>query len=87
MHNCSWKRNSYPKSSVLPIEFFDHARTNITHLDPVLDHFGAATVAIPGIFGFRSEIATCFSTEPVSEPVPMAVYGVLLDLHVSKSSA
>ena len=56
-------------------------------MDPVLDHFGAVTVAIPGIFGFRSEIATCFSTEPVSEPVPMAVYGVLLDLHVSKSSA
>ena len=38
-------------------------------------------------FRVRSEIATCFSTEPVSEPVPMAVYGVLLDLHVSKSSA
>ena len=57
------------------------------HFEPVLDHFGTATVAIPGIFGFRSEIATCFSTEPVSEPVPMAVYGVLLDLHVSKSSA
>ena len=60
---------------------------DIRHFDPVLDHFGAVTVAIPGIFGFRSEIATCFSTEPVSEPVPMAVYGVLLDLHVSKSSA
>ena len=58
------------------------------HLDSVLDHFGAVTVAIPEIFWFRSEIATCFSTEPVSEPVPMAVYGgVLLDLHVSKSSA
>ena len=24
------------------------------HLDPVLDHFGAATVAIPGNFGFRT---------------------------------
>ena len=63
-------------------------RTDDTrHFDPVLDHFGAVTVAIPGIFRFRSEIATRFSTEPVSEPVPMAVYGVLLDLHVSKSSA
>jgi len=57
------------------------------HFEPVLDHFGTATVAIHINFGFRSEIATCFSTEPVSEPVPMAVYGVLLDLHVSKSSA
>ena len=56
-------------------------------IDPVLEHFGTATVAIHVNFGFRSEIATCFSTEPVSEPVPMAVYGVLLDLHVSKSSA
>ena len=24
------------------------------HFDPVLDHFGAATVAIPGIFGFQT---------------------------------
>ena len=23
-------------------------------IDPVLDHFGAATVAIPGIFGFQT---------------------------------
>ena len=69
------------------IKVITDRRTDIRHLDPVLDHFGAVTVAIPGIFGFRSEIATCFSTEPVSEPVPMAVYGVLLDLHVSKSSA
>ena len=58
-----------------------------THLEPVLNHFGTATVAIHVNFEFRSEIATCFSTGPVSEPVPMAVYGVLLDLHVSKSSA
>ena len=62
-------------------------RTHTGHLDPVLDHFGVVTVALPGIFGFRSEITTCFGTESVSEPVPMAVYGVLLDLQVSKSSA
>ena len=61
--------------------------TDIRHFEPVLDHFGTATVAIHVNVGFRSEIATCFSTEPVSGPVPMAVYGVLLDLHVSKSSA
>ena len=27
---------------------------DIRHLEPVLDHFGAATVAIPGIFGFQT---------------------------------
>ena len=57
------------------------------HFGPVLNQFGAVTVAIHVNSGFQSEIATCFSTEPVSEPVLIAVYGVLLDLHVSKSSA
>ena len=62
-------------------------QTDTGQLDPVLDQFGAVTVAIHVNSGFQSEIATCFSTEPVSEPVLIAVYGVLLDLHVSKSSA
>ena len=31
-------------------------QTDIRHLDPVLDHFGAATVAIPEIFGFRPKL-------------------------------
>ena len=62
-------------------------QTDDRHLSLVSDQFGAATVAIHVNFGFQSEIATCFSTEPVSEPVQIAVYGVLLDLHVSKSSA
>ena len=28
MSNCSWTRYSYPKSSVLPVEVFDHGQTD-----------------------------------------------------------
>ena len=52
MPNCSWKLNSYPKSFPLLVELFDHGQTDIGQPDPVLDHFGAATVAIPENFGF-----------------------------------
>ena len=67
--NCSWNRNYYPKNSVLVVEFFDHGRTDITHLDLVLDHFGAAMVAISQKFRFEAKSQlilsrTCFGTGP-----------------------
>ena len=61
MPNCSWKLNSYPKSSALPFEFLADNRHD-THLDHVLDHFGAAMVAIYENFRFQSQIAT--NSEP-----------------------
>ena len=55
--------------------------------DPVLEHFGAVTVAISLNFRVTVLNCNCSGADPLPEPVPMAVYGVLLDLHVSKSSA
>ena len=55
--------------------------------DPVLEHFGAVTVAISRNFRVPVLNCNCSGADPLPEPVPMAVYGVLLDLHVSKSSA
>ena len=63
--------------------------TDTTHRqnDPVLEHFGAVTVAISRNFRVPVLNCNCSGADPLPEPVPMAVYGVLLDLHVSKSSA
>ena len=61
-------------------------QTDTAQIDPVLDHFGAATVAIHE--NIESTLNyNCSCADPVPEPVQMAVCGVLLDLYVSKSSA
>ena len=68
MSNCSWKRISYPKSFPLTLNSL-HGQTDITHLDHVLDHFGAELVAISEISGFEAKLQLilrrpCFGTGP-----------------------